>query len=86
MSDVQPFPASNANVIEDDNTTSDANIFCFAAFADKQSEILYNNLTQTFPFMSLKGNVCFFIKYHYKMNAILALPLTGFSDSIIFAA
>jgi hypothetical protein len=34
--DIQPFPATNANVIEDD-TSSDANIFCFATFADKQT-------------------------------------------------
>jgi hypothetical protein len=85
ISDFQPFPATNANVIEDDNTSSDANIFCFAAFADKRTGILYNNLTGTFPFMSLKVNVCFLIIYHYETNAMLALPIVGFSDNIIFA-
>jgi hypothetical protein len=84
--DVQPFLATNANVIEDKDTSSDANIFCFATFADKQTGIIYNDLTKTFPFMSLKGNVCFLIVYHYEMNAILALPIAGFSDSINFAA
>jgi hypothetical protein len=39
-----------------------------------------------FPFMSLEGNNCFFIVYYYKTNAILAMPITGFSDDIIFAA
>jgi hypothetical protein len=66
---------------------SDANIFClFAAFADKRTRILYNDLTGTFPFISLEGNVCFLIVYHYKTNAILALPIAGFSDDIMFAA
>ncbi len=60
--------------------------FCFAAFADKRTGILYNNLTGTFPFVSLEGNVCFLIVYHYKTSAILALPKAGFSDDIIFAA
>jgi hypothetical protein len=75
ISDVQPFPATNGNVIEDNNTSSDANIFCFAAFADKKTGILYNDLTRTFAFMSLKGNFCFLIEYHYKTNAIRAVPI-----------
>jgi hypothetical protein len=53
ISNIQPFPATNANIIEDDNTSSDTYIFCFAAFADKRTGIIYNNLTGTFPFMSL---------------------------------
>jgi hypothetical protein len=72
-------------MIEDDNISSDANIFCFATFADKQTGILYNDLTSTFPFMSLEGNMCFLIVYNYETNAILALPIAGFSDDIIFA-
>ncbi len=43
-----------------------ANIFIFAAFADKQTGLLYTDLTGTFLFMSLEGNVCFLIVYHYK--------------------
>jgi hypothetical protein len=35
ISDVQPFPTTDANAIEENDTSSDANIFCFAAFADK---------------------------------------------------
>ncbi len=62
------------------------NVSCVAAFADKQTGILYNDLTGTFPFISLDGNVCFLIIYHYKTNTILALPNAGFSDDIIFAA
>jgi hypothetical protein len=60
--------------------------FCFAAFADKHTGTLYNDLTGTFPFMSLKGNVCFLVVYHYESNAILALPISGFRNNIIFQA
>ncbi len=73
------------NVIIEDNESSIGNIFCFGAFADKQTGILYNDLTRLFPYMSLKGNICFLIVYHYKSNAILALPISGFDDNTIFA-
>ncbi len=75
------------NVIEDnmDNQT-DANLFCFAAFADKHTITLYNNFTRTFPFMLLEGNVWFLVVYHYESNAILALTISGFRDDIIFQA
>ena len=36
--------------------------------------------------MSLEGNVCFLVVYHYETNAILALPISGFSDEVIFQA
>jgi hypothetical protein len=36
--------------------------------------------------MSLEGNVCFLIVYHYESNAILALPISGLDDNTIFAA
>jgi hypothetical protein len=36
--------------------------------------------------MSLEGNVCFLLFYHYKTNASLALPIKGFSNEIILAA
>ncbi len=36
--------------------------------------------------MSLQGNVCFLIVYHYETNAILALPISGLDDNTIFAA
>jgi hypothetical protein len=87
-SSVPPIPPrpSNTNIIKTDNVSSEANRFCFAAFANKQTGILYNDLTGAFPFVSLKGNVCFLVVYHYKTNTILALPIKGFSDDIIFAA
>ncbi len=74
------------NVIVEDDDSSDGNIFCFGAFADKQTGILYNDLTGSFPYMSLKGNVCFLIVYHYESNAILVLPISGFDNNTIFAA
>jgi hypothetical protein len=46
----------------------------------------YSNLTRAFPFMSLKGNVCFLIVYHYESNAILAVSIPNFTDESILAA
>jgi hypothetical protein len=68
------------------NMMRNANLYCFAAFADKHTGTIYNDLTGTFPFMSLEGNVCFLVVYHYETNAILALPISGFSDDVIFRA
>jgi hypothetical protein len=65
---------------------SDANIFCYAAFPDKQTGVLYSDLTSGFSFMSLNGNMCFLIIYHYESNAILAFPITNFMDECILAA
>ncbi len=48
------------HLIEDnDSDPSVANIFAFGAFADKHSGVVYNDLTGSFPFMSLDGSVCF---------------------------
>ncbi len=78
-------PLTNANVIESNNK-SIANVFIFAAFSDNRTGILCSDLTGTFPFMSLEGNVCFLVVYHYKSNAILALPIANFADKTIIAA
>jgi hypothetical protein len=78
---------SNANVIETDNSsTKDATLFCFAAFTDKQTDTLYNDLTGIFLFILFKGNVCFLLVYHYESKTILALPILGFSNDVIFTA
>ena len=37
------------------------------------------------PLMSLDGNVCYFIMYHYKSNNILATAIDGLDDKTIFA-
>jgi hypothetical protein len=72
------------NVIVEDKDSSVGKNFCFGAFADKRTGILYNDLTGSFPYMSLKGNVCFLIVYHYKSNMILALLISGLNNNTIF--
>jgi hypothetical protein len=47
------------NFINDVDGHSIANIFCFGAFADKTTGVIYNDCTGEFPFMSLYDNVCF---------------------------
>ena len=74
------------NIIDDDEPESNANVFCFGAFADKRDGVVYNDLTGLFPFMSLDGSVCFFVLYHYEANAILATPVAGLDDKSIFKA
>jgi hypothetical protein len=68
----------------DGNDQTIANVFCFGAFADKTSGIVYNDLTGSFPFVSLEGSVCFFVLYHYESNCILASPIKGMDDRTIF--
>jgi hypothetical protein len=41
------------NVIIKDDDSSVGNIFCFGTFADKQTGILYSDLTGSFPYMFL---------------------------------
>ena len=53
-------PRFGPNIIDDDETEAIANVPCFGAFADKRDGVVYNNLTGSFPFMSLDGSVCFF--------------------------
>ena len=52
-------PRLGPNVIDDDETKSIANVFCFRAFADKRDGVEYNDLTGSLPFMLLDGSVCF---------------------------
>ncbi len=78
------FGNSPTYIANDDDRTN-SNIFCFGAFADKRSRIIYNDLTGSFPYMSLQGNVCFLIVYHYETNDILALPISSLDDIKIFA-
>jgi hypothetical protein len=77
---VLPGPAFICN----DTDKSIANIFCSGVFANCQSGIVYNNLTSNFPFMLYHGSICFLIVYHYKSNAILALPIAGLDDKMVF--
>ena len=70
----------------DEDDESIANMFCFGAFVDRNSSIVYHNLTGSFSFMSYDGSVCFFILYHYKSYSILATPIVGLNDVSIFQA
>ena len=63
-----------------------AGVFCFGAFADKNTGTVYNDCTGNFPFMSLDGNVCFFVMYHYETNAIFAMPIPRLDLDSILAA
>jgi hypothetical protein len=47
---------------------------------------MYNDMTGNFPFVSLDRSVCYLIIYHYESNSILATPITGLTDIIIFEA
>ncbi len=74
---------SQVNIIPDDESI--ANVFCFEAFANKISGVVYN-LTGNLPFMSVDGSVCFFVMYHYKTNAILVKAIKNLNDHSIYEA
>ncbi len=74
------------NIIGIDDDKSTAKIFCFGAFANKNSGIVFHNLTGLFPFVSFDGSVCFFVLYHYELNAILITPILGLDDISMFNA
>ena len=67
----------------DNEDATIANVFCFGAFADKTSGIIYNDLTGSFPFVLLEGSICFFVLFHYKPNCILATPIKGMGEDNI---
>ncbi len=74
------------NLIGNIEDKSVANMFCFGEFADKNSGIVYYDLTGSFPFMSLDGSICFLVLYHYESNCILGTPIAGLDDKSIFEA
>ncbi len=78
----EPRPA----FIDDINNESIANVFCFGAFANKNTGVIYNGCTGNVPFISLDGNICFFVMYHYKTNAIFAMPIPGLDLQCILDA
>jgi hypothetical protein len=88
MPDPNPGVARERHLLinDDEEESAIANIFAFRAFADKHSEIVYHDLTGSFPFMSLDGSVGFFVLYHYESNSILPTPITGLDDVTIFNA
>jgi hypothetical protein len=83
---VSEYNSQQPNPIRDDGDKFIANVFVLGAFADKNCGIVYHDLTESFPFMSLDGSICFFVMYHYESNCILASPIVGLDDKSIFAA
>ncbi len=74
------------HLIQEFDDYSIANVFCFGAFADKLSEVVYNDCTGNFPYMLLDGYICFFVMYHYKTSAILITPIMGLDSECILEA
>jgi hypothetical protein len=75
-----------AMIEDDDRENSITNVFCFGAFAEKVTGVVYNDLTGNFPFMSLDGSVCSFVMYHYETNSILATPIANLDNKSLFEA
>jgi hypothetical protein len=73
-------------LITDVEDKSITNVFCFGAFSGKNTGVMYNDCTRTFPFMSLDGDVCFSVMYHYKINAIFATPIPSLDSKNIIDA
>jgi hypothetical protein len=91
IEELQPYPglAYNArlegvNIIPDDKSI--VNVFCVGVFANKISRVVYNDLTGKFPFMSIDGSVCFFVLYHYELNAILVKAIANVDNHSIYEA
>jgi hypothetical protein len=79
-----PYPAPANLIAYDESNPSIANVFAYGAFADKQTGVVYHDLTGSFPFMSLDGSVSLFVLYHYESNSILAEPIKGLDNKTIF--
>jgi hypothetical protein len=53
----EPRQGYYPNIIPEIEDESIANVFCFGAFADKMTGVVYNDCTGNFPFMLLDENV-----------------------------
>jgi hypothetical protein len=84
--DFIPPAVLGPNVIGNHCNESIANMFCFGAFANRHSGVVYKDLTGNFPFVSFDGSMCFLVMYHYEANAILAMPIAGLDDCSILNA
>ena len=68
------------------NTPVNANIFCFAALADKNKGTIYTDCTSNLPTRALDNQQLFFVAYHYDINYIFALPIPSTKGDDIIAA
>jgi hypothetical protein len=87
----QPYPGpaydarlDSVNIIPDNESIT--NVFCFGAFTDKISSVVYNDLTGNFPFMSIDGSVCLFVLYHYELDTILVKAIANVDAHSIYEA
>ena len=71
------------NLITGVDDEPNTNIFCFGAFTNKTTGVVYNNCKGEFLFMSLNNNVCTFVMYHYEMNAIFATLIPSLDSKSI---
>ncbi len=78
--------AQRPHLIGNNDDESIANVFCFGAFADRNSGIVYHDLTVSFPFISLDRSICIVVLYNYKSNCILSTPIAGLDNKSIFEA
>jgi hypothetical protein len=77
---------TTANIIPDDETHKNNNVFCYAALTDKQTGTLYTDATGVLPHMSLDGKQYFFVAYDYDTNYIFATPIPDVKDATIIKA
>ncbi len=74
------------NLIAMDDDKLITNILYFGAFVNRNSGIIYHDLTGLFLFVSFNGSVCFFIFYHYESSTILITPIAGLGNMSMFNA
>jgi len=65
---MNPQHRPGPTLIANNHNKSIANIFCFGEFADKNTRIVYQDMTGNFPFMSLDSNVCYFLLHHVPLQ------------------
>ena len=66
-------------------TAIDHEMFCFAALADVNNDMIYSDLTGKFPVQSFSGMNYIFIAYIYTINAILINQMKGMNDDNVVA-
>jgi hypothetical protein len=61
-------------------------MFCFAAFANLNTDTMYTNLPGTFPIRSFKSMQYIFLAYIYDLNAILVCAMTSKNNAAMITA
>ena len=68
------------------NQHAAANMFCYAALADKQANTFYTDCTGNLPARTLDGQQLFFVAYAYDPNYIFAVPIKSTTTKDIMDA